>query len=71
MLENCDLELRNLLKKTFSFQKEIYMSHSLLRSKITNSQIRKNDLENEEKMGMDIEQKPYNDGICFKKCEIF
>ena len=72
MLENCDLEIRNLLKKTFSFQKGTYMSHSLFRSKITrDSQIRKDESDNEEKIGMDIEQRPPDHETCFNKCQIF
>ena len=71
MLENCDVEIHNLLKKTISYQKRTYTSHSLLKSKIVQMNQGLNaELENEEKMGIDLNLKKMdqNKENC---CQIF
>ena len=73
MLENCDVDIHNLLKKTISFQKRTYTSHSLLRSKLIGSLLQKAEIENEEKT-IDGHQNAANPtGDCFgnSKCRIF
>ena len=74
MLENYELDVPHLLKKTISYQKRTYTSHSLLKSKvISRAESHGVELENEEKPGLDVEQKPpSNNGNCFgSACLIF
>jgi len=76
MLENYDLDVPNLLKKTISFQKRTYTSHSLLKNKFnvnSRNESQGVEIENEERTGVDGEVKPQNpNGDCFgNKCKIF
>ena len=74
MLENYELDVPHLLKKTISYQKRTYTSHSLLKSRlISRTESHGVELENEERTGIDIEQKaPSQNGNCFgSNCKIF
>ena len=74
MLENYELDVPHLLKKTITYQRRTYTSHSLLKSKlISRNESHGVELENEERIGIDIEQKPPNNhGNCFgSACKIF
>lgn len=69
MLENCDIDIKNLLKKTISFQKRTYVGNSLLRSKMTNGMYGDIEIENKK----DYMQESTIKDSCFgkKNCVIF
>lgn len=76
MLENCDVDIKNLLKKTISFQNRTYTSNSLMKMKEKLDRTPEScneELENEEKLGIDLELRPRDTGSCFgnAKCNIF
>lgn len=78
MLENCDVDIKNLLKKTISYQNRTYTTNSLLKMKEKMDRIPEGcnvELENEEKVGprVDFELRPRDTGNCFgnAKCKIF
>lgn len=56
LLENCDVDIQKVLKKTINFNKKSYASHSLMKGKKTMS---------------DQQLKAYEEGCLKEKCNIF
>lgn len=75
MLENCDIDIQNVLKKTISYHKfGSYSTHSLLRNRNKKTLGLNGELENEERNEFNEElERIDRKGNCFGrlKCVIF